>query len=226
MVLSHYLDSLKRYEDGRAKDSAFLGARPPYLHDVPLMNILAGADSDLAEVPAAYFPNWYGNQWQNFAQFFLGPSGSLTPLHFDTLLTHNLFFQVAGRKRFILVPPEQAKYCYRQSWRWFAVDAEAPDYAVHPLFRKAMLLECIVGAGDMLYLPPGTLHQVRSLDFAISFNVDWHTRSSALRGVAAVMSGMPRKNLIYNFLLALGLCTGVPAGRILPFYRSYLNYKS
>lgn len=226
VVLSHYLDKVERYEANRAGDKAALGDWPGYLHDVPLVSILGGATSDLDDVPAGYFPSWYGSQWPKFAQFFLGPPGSLTPLHFDTLLTHNLFFQVAGRKRFILLAPEQAAYCYRKSWRWFAVDAEAPDYAVHPLYRKAEPLECIVGPGDMLYLPPGTLHQVRSLDCAISFNVDWHTRGSALRGVAAVLSGMPLKNLFYNSLLALGLCTGIPANRILPFYRSYLNYKS
>jgi hypothetical protein len=226
VLLSDYLDEVERYESGLAQDRAGAKDRPAYLHDVPLVSMLGGAVTDLAGLPAAYFPKWYGNQWWKFAQFFLGPSGSVTPLHFDTLLTHNLFFQVAGRKRFILLRPGEAKYCYRRSWRWFAVDAETPDYAAHPLFRKAEPAGCVIGPGDMLYLPPGTLHQVRSLDCGISFNVDWHTPDSAARGIAAVLSGMPLQNLYYNTLLALGLCTGISADRILPFYRSYLNYRS
>ena len=110
--------------------------RPAYLHDIPLMSVVPSAASDI-EALTEYFPAWYGALWPRFAQLFLGSSGSVTPLHFDCSLTHNLFFQVIGEKRFTLLPPKQAGYCYRKNWRWFEVDVERPDYERHPLYRLA-----------------------------------------------------------------------------------------
>ncbi|MGX2029273.1 cupin-like domain-containing protein [Methylocaldum gracile] len=224
--LSEYLDQLEAYQPRLESDEMAAKDRPPYFHDVPLLGVLPDAANDLRGFPSHYFPGWYRPYWLQFAQFFLGPKHSLTPLHFDCLLTHNLFFQVAGRKRFILLDHDQLPYCYRYRWRWCEVDAENPNFVRHPLFREAQVRECTVEPGDMLYMPPGMLHHVRSLDCAISFNVDWHTRESSVRGILALGRGMPLKNVYYNTVIALGLCTGVSAKRVLPWYRSYLNYVS
>jgi hypothetical protein len=225
-TLDDYIGRLEAYESELRRGAAHASKRPPYLHDVPLADLLPEAADDLGGFPAEYFPRWYRRDWWKFAQFFLGPSHSLTPLHFDCLLTHNLFFQVAGRKRFILLPHGQLPYCYRYRWRWCGVDAENPDYARHPLYRHARPLECVVEPGDLLYMPPGLLHHVRGLECAISFNVDWHTPDSALKGILALVRGMPLKNVYYNAVIAFGLCTGISARRLLPWYRSYLNYVS
>lgn len=226
IALNEYLDSIEDFESSVRAGAGFALERPAYLHDMPLVSILPEAISDLTAFPATYFPAWYRSDWWRFAQIFLGPSQSLTPLHFDTLLTHNLFFQVMGRKRFILLAHDQRHYCYRYGWRWFEVDPEQPDYDRHPLYRNAKAIECIVEPGDMLYLPPGMLHHVRSLECAISFNVDWHTKATALKGLLGCLRGMPLKNIYYNAVIALGMCTALPAKRVLPFFRSYLNYVS
>jgi len=224
--LGDYLDQLADFETRLQRNEASATERPPYLHDLPLSSILPDAANDLDGFPADYFPGWYRADWLEFAQFFLGPSHSLTPLHFDCLLTHNLFFQVRGRKRFILLHHDQLPFCYRYRWRWCEVDAENPDLRRHPLYRQAQVRECTVEPGDMLYMPPGMLHHVRSLDCSMSFNVDWHTRASAIQGMLALRRGMPLKNVYYNAVIALGQCAGQPAGRVLPWYRSYLNYVS
>lgn len=223
--LADYIDSLECFEF-RRKDDAVTEQMPAYLHDVPLTSILPRAAVDLEGFPTDFFPGWYGRAWTNFAQLFLGPSGSVTPLHFDCLMTHNLFFQVIGRKRFTLIPHEQIEYCYPYGWRWCEVDVENPDYDRHPLYRMASPTEVVVEPGDVLYLPPGALHHVRSLDCALSFNVDWHTKTSALQGALAFMRGMPAKNVYYNAIIAFGLWSGVSTKRLLPYYRSYLNYVS
>lgn len=224
--LRSYVDSLERYEYRRADGGPMDLHRPAYLHDIPLTSVLPQAANDLAQFPADFFPEWYGANWTCFAQLFLGPSESVTPLHFDCLLTHNLFFQLIGRKKFTLIPHEQLAYCYPHSWRWCRVDADSPDFEKYPLYRKANPVEVIVEPGDVLYMPPGMLHHVRSVDCALSFNVDWHTKDSAVRGVLAIMRGMPAKNLYYNSILMLGLWTGLSSRRLLPFYQSYLNYVS
>lgn len=225
-TLAEYLDQLEAYESALNHGRTTAKDRPPYLHDLPLLSLLPEAAADLDGFPADFFPPWYRSEWWRFAQFFLGPTHSLTPLHFDCLLTHNLFFQVMGRKRFILLSHDQLAHCYPYRWRWCEVDPEAPNYTRHPLYRNAQVYECVVEPGDLLYMPPGMLHHVRGLDVSISFNVDWHTPDSALRGVGAWLRGMPRQNVYYNAIIALGLCTGLPARRLLPWYRSYLNYVS
>lgn len=221
-----YVDNLELYELRLNTGDVTTDQKPAYLHDVPLTSILPEADVDLEKFPSDYFPNWYRAEWWKFAQLFLGPPYSVTPLHFDCLLTHNLFFQIKGRKRFVLIAREQLKYCYPHHWRWCEVNVEEPDYDHYPLYGKAKPAEVIVEPGDSLYLPPGTLHYVQSLDRALSFNIDWHTKDSALKGALAFARGMPWKNVYYNAVIALGLWCGIPTKRLFPYYRSYLNYVS
>lgn len=221
-----YVDNLELYESRLHTGDATADQKPAYLHDVPLTSILPEADVDLEKFPSDYFPNWYRAEWWKFAQLFLGPPHSVTPLHFDCLLTHNLFFQIMGRKRFVLIAHEQLKYCYPHHWRWCEVNVEEPDHDRYPLYRMAKPAEVIVEPGDGLYLPPGTLHHVRSLDCALSFNVDWHTKDSAVRGALACAHGMPWKNVYYNAVIVLGLWGGISPKRLFPYYRSYLNYVS
>lgn len=225
-TVNGYLNQLESFESQLKKGLVTVRDRPAYLHDIPLLNILPDAADFLVDLDCDFFPTWYRNNWLKFAQFFLGPSHSLTPLHFDCLLTHNLFFQVMGRKRFILLPYEQLPLCYRYKWRWCEVNAETPDFSRHPLYQDAQIQECIVEPGDMLYMPAGMLHHVRSLDCSMSFNVDWHTKSSAFKGVLALKEGMPLKNVYYNAVIALGQTLGLSATQVLPWYRSYLNYVS
>ena len=53
---------------------------------------------------------------------FLSPHRSLTPLHYDG--HHNLFLQLAGAKRFLLLPPEATPLLY-------------PFPRLHPLWHKS-----------------------------------------------------------------------------------------
>src|SRR5208283_1865796 len=84
-LLGDYIDSLEHYETRRMAGDAAATQRPPYLHDIPLTGILTEAGSDLEQFPEEFFPAWYRTEWMNFAQLFLGPSSSMTPLHFDCL---------------------------------------------------------------------------------------------------------------------------------------------
>ena len=53
------------------------------------------------------------------------------------------------------------------------VDCDNPDYERFPKFRQAVALEGILEPGEMLFLPAGWWHQVRSMDLAISVNFWW-----------------------------------------------------
>jgi hypothetical protein len=156
----------------------------------------------------------------------MGPTGSLTPLHFDTLCTHNLFFQVVGKKKFILIPSSFRDNCYVYNWRWAKVNPQKIDDDTFPLFNDVEIIEVIVGPGDLLYIPPGMLHQVHGLSRSVSFNIDWHTKKSARHGVLSFFKGAPAKNAFYNSLIFSGLSLNIPSKYIFPFYKSYLNYVS
>jgi Cupin-like domain len=223
--LADYCRTILDWEE-RAAAVEDPGQPPAYLHDVPLLSLVPNLRTDLEPFPAELLPRFFRDRWWLFTQFFVGPSGAVTPLHFDMLLTHNLFFQVTGRKRFVMVDAADRDRCYTYGWRWSPVDPDAPDLGRFPRFHQARLLTCLVQAGDLFYMPPGTLHKVTSLTSSVSFNIDWHDRLSAWRGLTAVRHGMPLRNLRYNLLFALGVWGRVPRTVLMPGLRSYYVYIS
>lgn len=124
-------------------------------------------------------PYFARDEYEDPPNLWLGPAGTVTQLHRDG--TDNLFAQIWGRKRFVLHAPDQRPLLY--AWAPPAdtgldgcdVDPERPDYERFPLFREARAIECVVEAGEMLFLPEGWFHHVRSL--APSLSVNFWTRT-------------------------------------------------
>lgn len=223
LTLSDYVQYLNEgcySKDGRLINDLL------YWHDVPIFSEIPKLISDVDSFFLNAIPKWYSRQWWQYAQFFMGPKSCVTPLHFDCLLTNNLFFQISGRKKFILLSYKDGRYCKRYGWRWFDVNPENPDYQKNPEFRLANPVEVIVNPGDILYIPTGTLHYVRSLDNCISFNIDFHTHRSLMESALKSFRGMPFQNLYYNAICALGIIAKVPSKYVFRYYKSYLNYIS
>lgn len=89
--------------------------------------------------------------------------------HFDTL--HNLVTAIFGKRRFLLLPPEQIANLYIGPLDFTLagqplslVDFYAPDLARFPRFADAMAAayEVILEPGDTLYIPPLWWHHVES----------------------------------------------------------------
>ena len=118
-------------------------------------------------------------------RFWLGPAGTVTPLHAD--YDDNIFVQVWGSKRIFLAPPHHDAFLYPREANPLLFgspfDPEAPDFERFPLARQAALVDCVVEAGDMLYVPAGWFHQVRSLSFSLSSN-RWSRTKPAVLGNA------------------------------------------
>jgi len=219
MKLKDYFEYIEQWH----KDNDSEKLIPPYAQDTPLLKEAPAIKEKFRHFPLDYFPKWYHKFWYDYPCFFVGSPNSVTPLHYDNCETHNLFFQVHGEKKFFLVPAEDSKYCYRTGWRRARVDAQNVDYEKFPDFKKAEVREVIVKAGEVLYMPPRTWHQAYADDFNVSFNIDWHTRRSAVKGVLSILRGMPPSiALFYNLPHAVGLLTGLPLRKIIRKFQSFV----
>ncbi|MFC0686987.1 cupin-like domain-containing protein [Novosphingobium clariflavum] len=115
--------------------------------------------ADVAPV-SAYLTAEPGMLW-------VGPAGTFTPLHFD--LTNNLLIQITGRKHVRMVPPSQTRLLYNHRHVFSAVrDLDDPArLAAYPLAQQVASYDVTLEPGDMLYIPIGWWHQVRSLEFSV-----------------------------------------------------------
>lgn len=123
-------------------------------------------------------------------RFWLGPAGTVTPLHCD--YDDNIFAQIWGSKRIFLAPPHHDEFLYTREANAILFgspfDPEAPDFDKFPLARQATTIECIVNPGDMLYVPAGWYHQVRALTFSLSANRWARALPFALNGDPALLN--------------------------------------
>jgi LPS sulfotransferase NodH len=98
--------------------------------------------------------------------FWYGPGGTVTPLHRDTC--NIMIAQVAGRKRYRLIPAAQSRCVYNTAGVFSDVDAADPDLAKYPDFRDATITEFVLQPGEVLFMPVGWWHHVEALDVSMS----------------------------------------------------------
>jgi len=102
---------------------------------------------------------------RDYTAVFLGPPGSLSPLHQDFGYTHACLAQIQGRKRAVLFSPEDSNLIYRGK-----VDPEEPDLRRFPLFDRATAYECVINPGETLFIPAGWWHYVRGVEKSITLS--------------------------------------------------------
>jgi hypothetical protein len=133
---------------------------PPYLGNLELRELNG----------LCHWPGYFGKMGP--PRFWLGPAGTVTPLHCD--YDDNIFAQIWGTKRIFLSPPHHDEFLYPSEANAILFGSpfnpEAPDFEKFALARQATMIECIVNSGDLLYVPAGWYHQVRSLTFSLSAN--------------------------------------------------------
>ena len=153
---------------------------PPYLGNLELRELNS----------LCHWPTYFDKMGP--PRFWLGPAGTVTPLHCD--YDDNIFAQIWGSKRIFLAPPHHDEFLYPNAANAILFgspfDPEAPDFDKFPLARRATLIECIVDPGELLYVPAGWYHQVRALTFSLSSNRWARAMPLALHGAA----GLQRKD--------------------------------
>jgi hypothetical protein len=180
-----------------------------FAHDRAMRDMSMRAYLDLVAAGGAALPPYVGNleinalngmcHWPGYfskmgpPRFWLGPAGTVTPLHCD--YDDNIFAQVWGTKRIFLAPPHHDEFLYPREANPVLVgspfDPEHPDFERFPLARQAALVECVVNPGDLLYVPAGWYHQVRALTFSLSANRWARAMPLALKGDPALRRQSP-----------------------------------
>lgn len=106
---------------------------------------------------------------------WLGPAGTVTPLHHDP--HHNLLAQVVGQKYVRLYAAAEGARLYPHTESMLRnssqVDVELVDVEKFPLFAGAPYVECVLAEGEMLYIPPKWWHFVKSLTTSFSVSFWW-----------------------------------------------------
>jgi ribosomal protein L16 Arg81 hydroxylase len=105
----------------------------------------------------------------NTVYLWLGPAGTVTPLHHDS--TNILFHQVVGTKRFKLIDPCHTELLADTVGYYSRIDPEAPDMSRFPYFRDVRVHDVTLMAGEALFIPAGFWHHVRSDEPAISVSM-------------------------------------------------------
>lgn len=102
--------------------------------------------------------------------FWLGPAGTVTPLHHDT--SNILFCQVVGRKRYRMIAPMEIAVLDGARSMYAAVDPDAPDLVRFPWWEHVIVRDFVVGPGDALFIPVGWWHHVLALDVSVSLAIN------------------------------------------------------
>jgi hypothetical protein len=115
--------------------------------------------------------------WQRniIAKMYVGGAGTSTSLHCAAV--SNLYVQVYGKKRWVLMAPEFTPFMYPAPTRglnWQSrVDFRAPDFEKCPLYRYVDRYEAVLGPGDILWNPPFVWHGVANLTESIAVSLWW-----------------------------------------------------
>lgn len=110
---------------------------------------------------------------------WIGPAGTVTGYHIDW--GDNILAQVCGRKSIHLAAPNESSKMYvskkfDQGTTISEVDLDCVDERQYPLFESVRHQRLTLHPGEMVFIPRGWWHHVRSLDASISVSnitFDW-----------------------------------------------------
>jgi len=119
-------------------------------------------------------------------QLFLGGPGSTTALH--SALSSNLFVQLQGRKRWLILStdwsPALDVALNRSPYFFSDVDLEKPDFERFPWLAHVRGWVADLEPGDVLYNPPFYWHQVRNIDLSVAVGFRYYDPVAMIRASA------------------------------------------
>lgn len=155
-----FADFLARIGAGDATNDCYLTANNELLKRPEFASLF----DDVGKLPAVTDPA----RLRGSSFFWVGPRGTRTPLHHDTVMLFHA--QLVGAKRWRLVSPLDTPAVYNYHGVFSPVDLAAPDLARYPRMAGVRVLDVVVEAGETLFLPLGWWHQVEALDVSVSMS--------------------------------------------------------
>lgn len=113
--------------------------------------------------------------------FWLGPADSTTPMHRD--LGNVYMAQVMGRKLIRMVPSTQLHLMYNEHGYHSEADFDRLSLDHFPLLKKASIMEFVLEPGDLLFIPVGWWHFVKSLETTVTVTGNNFRFSNQLRPI-------------------------------------------
>jgi len=103
------------------------------------------------------------------AHLWVGPKGTLTPLHHDEsgIIHPNLH----GSKRWIMISPNYCTYLYNHVGVFSEVNIFDIDYNKFPKMRDVHVMDVVVNEGEAIFIPINWWHAVQSLTPCVSLTL-------------------------------------------------------
>ena len=114
------------------------------------------------------------NLFKSMPMLFFGGEGSNVFMHYDIDLANILHFHFAGKKRCIIVPPEDSKYMYKIPHSVICredIDFDNPDFDKWPALKHINPMVADLKHGEMLYMPEGWWHYMKYLTPGFSMSL-------------------------------------------------------
>lgn len=111
------------------------------------------------------------------SNLWIGPAGTVSPPHHDSY--YNCFVQVVGHKEIWVAPPHCRPIAHKETTTSIAesfmantadIDVFGSVEAVSKSVR-ASASKAVLGPGDLLFMPPGWWHSLRSLSRSFSVSL-------------------------------------------------------
>lgn len=121
---------------------------------------------------------------------FFGSKGSITRIHQDMDFSNVFLLQIHGRKKVILISPDQSDLLYRLPFNVHSeINILKPDYEKYPALKYVRATEYLLQPGDLLFIPSGWWHHIEYIDGGYSISLRSLSRKpgNIWRGIVHIM---------------------------------------
>ena len=151
------------------------GSERYYLKDWKF--VVQNPDYDAYTCPIFFRDDWLNDSMKESYKFvYFGSQGTITGLHADVLSSYSWSTNVAGKKRWFLIPPEYTLCLFDIFGQTLSPHLNYTDDSIMfpglGIARK-YAIEVIQEEGETIFVPSGWYHQVENLETTISINHNW-----------------------------------------------------
>ncbi len=114
------------------------------------------------------------NLFKSLPMLFFGGQDSRVFMHYDIDLANILHFHFVGKKRCMIVSPEQSRYMYKIPYSVICredIDFDNPDFEKWPALKNVKPMVADLSHGEMLYMPEGWWHYMKYLTPGFSMSL-------------------------------------------------------